>query len=133
MRTAASFVLILALFSACRTRIDTVDQDLTADQYFQKAIEATDSNNYRLAMAYYQVFLEKYPDDVSRGLWASYEVAFLHHKMGNDDRAIELFDELIARYENAPEDNDWPQGPLILAAKVKGNILAEKPAKESPS
>ena len=88
-------------------------------------------------MAYYETFLDKYPDDVSRGLWASYEVAFLHHKMGEDDRAIELFDELIARYENAPEDSDWPQGPLILAAKVKKNIIAkrrtEKPGKESAS
>jgi outer membrane protein assembly factor BamD (BamD/ComL family) len=126
MKTAAVLLVALLTLAGCRTSIDSIEQDLTPEQYFQKAIEATDNNNFRLAMAYYQSFLEKYPDDLARNLWASYEVAFLHYKMGNESRALELFDELIARYEEADEEAGWPQGPLVLAVKVKGNILAER-------
>jgi len=85
------------------------------------------------------VFLERFPDETERVLWAKYEIAFLFHKMGKDKLAIEGFDALIAEYEAGPPD--LPQGPRILAEKVKARLEEKQeaeaqaqaePAPESP-
>ncbi len=131
-RPAAWIAVILALVAAagCRSTVDPLTQDLTPDQYFQRAIEASDKDNYRLAMKYYEAFQAKFPDDATRNIWASYEIALLHHKLGDEDKAIELFDQLLVRYQNQPADAPaLPPGPRVLAEKVKGNILKNrKPA-----
>ena len=121
----AVIVLLVLFAAACAGSVDPMEQDLNADQFFQKAIEATDGGNYRLALRYYEVFVQKYPEDQDRNLWAQYEIAFLHHKMGESDRAIELLDELIARYDGA-EGATLNPAPRVLAQKVKANILKEQ-------
>lgn len=116
--------------SGCRSTGDPLAQDLTPEQYFQRAIDASDRSNYRLAMRYYEAFQARYPDDVRRNVWASYEIAVLHHKLGNDVKAVELLDELLAKYD-APQEGaaPLPAAPRVLARKVKGNILkGRKPA-----
>ena len=62
---------------------------------------------------------------------ASYEIAFLHHKMEDDDTALELFDELIERYRSRAEGVEYPSAPLVLAEKVKANILADRAAESN--
>ena len=133
LRSIATALLLLALVVACRTTIDERDTDLTPDQFFQRAIEATDVNNYRLAMSYYESFLERYPDDLERNLWASYEVAFLHHKMGNDQKALELLDALLQRYRSKPTDVDYPPAPFVLAGKVRANIMDDAQTATTPA
>jgi outer membrane protein assembly factor BamD (BamD/ComL family) len=131
-RLAALLALSVAALAAsgCRTTVDPLEQDLAPDQYFQRAIEASDRDNYRLAMRYYEAFKARYADDVDRNVWADYEIAVIHHKLGQDDRAIELFDALLAKYEQHSEDaKPLPAAPRVLAEKVKANILASrKPA-----
>ena len=124
-------VTVAALAAAgCRATVDPMTLDLTPDQYFQRAIEASDKDNYRVAMTYYEAFQAKFPGDVERGVWASYEVAVLHHKLGNDDKALEALDKLLARYATpAAGAPPLPSGPRVLAEKVKANILkSRKPA-----
>jgi outer membrane protein assembly factor BamD (BamD/ComL family) len=124
------YVLIpisLIVFS-CKSTGDPYEQDLTEKEYFQMAIEASDSGNYRLAIRYYRAFQEKFPDDRDGNIWALYEIGFLHHKMGDDDAAVEFFDSLLAIYaeSDGSEVPPLPEAPRILAAKVKENILAER-------
>ncbi len=117
--------------AGCRSTGDPLAEDLTPDQYFQRAIDASDRDNYRLAMRYYEAFQAKYPDDAQRNAWASYEIAMLHHKLGNDDRALELLDELLAKYEApAPGSAPLPAAARVLAEKVKGNILRSRKSTE---
>jgi outer membrane protein assembly factor BamD (BamD/ComL family) len=99
---------------------------LSAPKLVQAAQNAADKGNYQLAQAYYQALRDRFPEDTERALWASYEIAFLQHKMGNDDEAVRLLDELIQSYAGK-DDPNYPQGPRIMAEKVKANLLAKKP------
>ena len=105
-------------------------------EYFQKAIEATDTDDYLLALRYYEAFQAKYPEDLANNLWADYEIAFCHYKMGQIDTAIELFHALLDRYGELEESEDAeeqaaPQGPKILTEKVLENITPEEDENKS--
>ena len=112
----------LSLFVSCQTQPKTIPSNLTPAEYFQRAQDASENENYKLAMRYYRKFQEVYPNNLEKNLWAEYEIAFLYHKMGDNKTAIKLFDKLIAKYKTK-EAKNWPQAPRILAEKVKENIL----------
>ena len=131
VRSVVTLLLLLALMLSCKTTIDQHDTDLTPDQFFQQAIDAVDSGNYKLALSYYEGFLERYPDDLDRGIWAQYEIAFLHHKMGDDRGALELFNALLELYRTKPADVVYPTAPYVLTNRVRDNILAKIPAEEN--
>ncbi len=117
-------LLIMTLSASCSSSPKTIDESLSPPVFFQKAQEASDNGKYSLALQYYRTFQRVYPDELERNLWASYEIAFLYHKMGQDETALELFDELIKLYA-AEESDTFPQGPKILAEKVKARIEEE--------
>jgi len=117
----------LALFLiSCRSATETLDPDLLPAEIFQRAQEAADSGRYNQALFYYQTFQERYPEEVERNLWASYEIAFLYYKLGEYDRAVELFDDLIELYNTTEENAVMVQAPKILALKVKAAILEKQ-------
>jgi outer membrane protein assembly factor BamD (BamD/ComL family) len=116
-------LLAMGLLWGCKSTPPPIEQDLSPTGFFQKAQEASDAGKYALAIKYYEAFLSKYPDEQERILWARYEIALLHHKMGDDATALRLFDELLALY--ATDSANLPQGPRILAAKLKAKIQSE--------
>jgi outer membrane protein assembly factor BamD (BamD/ComL family) len=124
-------LLLLALLSAlgsfgCKSVPTVIPPDLSPADYFQKAQEASDAGKYALALKYYESFLQHYPDERDRGLWARYEIALLHYKMKDAATALTLFDELLAMY-SGEDAAQLPQGPRILAEKVKAKLLAAMP------
>ena len=127
--------LIAAAFSllaACSSVPDEIEEGLSPMEYFQRAQEASDAGRYALSMAYYEKFQEQYPEERDRNVWAEYEIALLYHKMGKNKIALERFEALLARYESG--EPDLPEGPRILAEKVKSRIeeqlAAEQPLEE---
>jgi tetratricopeptide (TPR) repeat protein len=130
----AAFTSVLLV---CFSVPDEIEAGLTPMEYFQRAQEASDANRYSLSMAYYEKFQEQYPEDQypeerDRNVWAEYEIAFLYHKMGKNQVALERFEALLQRYESG--EPDLPEGPRILAEKVKARIeemLASQQAAES--
>lgn len=114
-------LLLSVYFISCASSAVPEDKNLSAAEYFQKAYEATDNKNYKLALRYYELFQQKFPEDIERNLWAEYEIAFTYYKMGNTQKAIELFDKLIARYDGE-EAAGWPPAPKALAEKVKATL-----------
>lgn len=70
-------------------------------------------------MSDYRQFQTQYPDDTDRQAWAQYEIAFLYHKMGNDKKALDLFQQLLDRYKNG---ETLPDAPRILTQKVMSDI-----------
>jgi outer membrane protein assembly factor BamD (BamD/ComL family) len=127
-------LLALGALEGCKSGPPPLDENLSPSGFFQKAQEASDAGKYALATRYYEAFLVKYPDERDRGLWARYEIALLKYKMGDDDAALSLFDELIAMYVGGPPD--LPQGPRILAEKLKAKIESKRqatPSQATPS
>ncbi|MBA7705881.1 Outer membrane protein assembly factor BamD [subsurface metagenome] len=114
-------LLALSLLASCSSFSKNFEQGLTPAEFFQRAQEASEKRNYKLALHYYQAFQAEYPTELDRNLWACYEIAFLYHKMGKEGTALELFEELIEQYAS-DESAAYPQGPLILAEKVKAGI-----------
>ena len=121
-------VVIAALASlllVCSSVPDEIEEGLTPMEYFQRAQEASDGGRYALSMAYYEKFQEQYPEDQypeerDRNVWAEYEIALLYHKMDKNRIALERFEALLERYESG--EPDLPEGPRILAEKVKARI-----------
>jgi len=108
--------------------------DMSPEDYFQKAQDASDRGNFPLALKYYYKFKETFPDNLEKNVWASYEIAFLQHKMGNDEKAIGLFDEIIALYTQ-DKASVLPKAVLTLAESVRKKILdsQKKPAAATPA
>lgn len=121
-----NILLMSTLFMfGCISRIDPYEEDISSVEIFQKAYEATDMRNYSLAISYYKAYMERFPDDIKGCIWAEYEIAFLYHKMGNDDKSLELFNELLKKYEG--EDTDLlPEAPKVLSEKVIQAISRKK-------
>ena len=111
---------VTSLLVACSSVPDEIEEGLTPMEYFQRAQEASDADRYALSMAYYEKFQEQYPEERDRNVWAEYEIALLYHKMGKNQVALERFEALLARYESG--EPDLPEGPRILAEKVKVRI-----------
>ena len=122
---------VLGWLGGCQTVPSEIPPDLSPADYFQKAQEASDAGKFELALKYYGSFLERYPEERDRGLWARYEIALLHSKLNDETTALRLLDELLAQY--AGDDAALlPQGPRILAEKIKAKLQAA-PAEEPPA
>jgi tetratricopeptide (TPR) repeat protein len=130
-------LLLLALLAAlgwaggCKSVPTEIPPDLAPADYFQRAQEASDAGKYALALKYYQAFLERHPEERDRGLWARYEIALLYSKMKDTATALRLFDELLSIY-TGEDAAQLPQGPRILAEKIKAKLLASMPKAAPP-
>ena len=114
--------ILFTLTYGCQSHTSAIEKNLSPAEYFQLARDATVEGNYRLALAYYESFIDQYnsnnhQNEIHRLLWADYEIAFLYHKMDNDEKAIDLLNKLIARYETDDSDN-YPIGPKNLSQRV---------------
>jgi len=122
----------VSLLAVCSSVPDEIEEGLSPMEYFQRAQEASDAGRYALSMAYYEKFQEQYPEERDRNVWAEYEIALLYHKMDKNKVALERFEALLERYESG--EPDLPEGPRILAEKVKSRIeeqlAAEQPLEE---
>ena len=111
-----------ALLLSCQTPAPVMTEQMSAPEYFQAAREAVSQRNFAAAMAFYEVYLERFPaadhpQEAERNLWAEYESAFLYHKLGDDETAIALLGELVAQYD-AEGGDDLPPAPDRLAQRV---------------
>jgi outer membrane protein assembly factor BamD (BamD/ComL family) len=133
MRPATTAILLLAsigavLFvAACRSAPPVATEGLSAAEIFQRAQDAAEKGDSLAAIRYYEAFKEKHPDDRERVSWASYEIAFLYHKVKKNDTALVLLDQLLAVYAN--EGDELPPAPRILAEKLKSRIEPKPPLK----
>ncbi len=119
-------ILLLGLFItfavSCTSAPKEIPEDLEPIEYFQKAQHAaSDRNNYKLAIDYYETFIERHPDDFQRIVEAKYEIAFLHYKQGKTKQAKSEFEKLLTNYEGE-NANVLPTWPRILAEKVLKKI-----------
>jgi outer membrane protein assembly factor BamD (BamD/ComL family) len=107
----------LLFLGSCASGPVVIPTDLSAAEIFQRAQDASDRGDYTLAIRYYDTVPTSYPDDVNHVTWASYEIAFLYHKMGKHAQALTLINQLLDKYDK--EGNTLPPAPRVLASKLK--------------
>ncbi|MBN1523460.1 MAG: hypothetical protein JW904_03150 [Spirochaetales bacterium] len=120
----AGMILIMitgGIFLSCASEEPVITDDMIEEDYFQRAQEASDHENYKLALKYYYQFKERYPDNLEKNTWASYEIAFLYHKTGDDAKSIELLNELLALFAQ-DKTGVLPKAVKVLAETVKQKI-----------
>jgi outer membrane protein assembly factor BamD (BamD/ComL family) len=122
---------IVVLVAACSSGPVEIEEGLSPAEYFQRAQEASDESHYQLALDYYEKFLQDYPEEVDRNLWAKYEIALLYYKMGNNKTALERFEALLQEYEDSEEE--LTEGPKILAEKLIARIEEKLASEEAES
>ncbi len=121
----------------CASDLPPLDADLTPAEFFQAAQEATAQGRYDRAIGYYQTYRQRYgtdpaPDQVDRLLWADYEIAFLHHKKGDDETALLLLHELVQRYAQ-PQAVNYSAAPRVMAQRVIAELEGTADAPPPPA
>ncbi|MFP4300906.1 MAG: hypothetical protein ACOC47_04270 [Alkalispirochaetaceae bacterium] len=114
-------LLLLLLLSACQTELPEIPEDLSQAEFFQRAQDAADDNEWEVALHYYETFIERYPDDEANIAAAEYEIAFIHYKMEEYRTSRELFEELLLKYEE-DEDDTLPPWVEILSEKILSTV-----------
>jgi outer membrane protein assembly factor BamD (BamD/ComL family) len=112
---AAAFFLV-----SCASGPAQIPPGLSAVEIFQRAQDASDGMNYPLALQYYSLISVDFPTDTARVTWAAYEIAFLYHKMGKEQVALERINALLDQY--ATGGDQLPPAPRVLAAKLKARL-----------
>lgn len=125
---AIPLAAVAALLLGCQTPMPDTSEQMSPAEYFQAARDAIGVRNHQAAMDYYRAYLERFPaaahpDELERNLWAEYEIAFMHHKLDDDQTAIELLGLLVAKYD-AEGGEDLPPAPGRLARRVIEELQA---------
>ena len=123
----ATCIVASAALYGCASAPVVIPASLTSGELFQRAQDASDRGDYRGAMQYYAAFQERFPSDLAHAAWASYEIAFLYHKMGQDETTIKLLNELLARYST--EGDALPPAVRALSQELISRLGPSTPAK----
>ena len=123
-------LLVLALFASCQSVPETISEDLAPNEYFQKAQEAVSRGQYETGLLFYHTFLERYPNDLQKGVEAEYEIAFIYYKSGDLATAKELFQAIENKYTQGGAEI-LPAWPRVLSAKVMAKIDEKEKALEA--
>lgn len=135
MKTIFSLLVVLSgcFIISCQSGEPVYSSDMLPEDYFQKAQDRAEAGDYQTAVKIYYKMKETFPDNLEKNTWATYEIAFLQHKMGDDVKALQMIDELLSLYSQ-DKKNILPQGPKKLAEMVKDNIVnKEKYANKTAS
>jgi outer membrane protein assembly factor BamD (BamD/ComL family) len=120
VRLCSVCVAAIGLLAACASGPADIPPDLSAAEIFQRAQDATDKGDYPLGIRYYSMIESSHPEDISHVTWASYEIAFLYHKMGKDELALTLITDLLDKYSK--DNGSLPPAPHVLALKLKARL-----------
>jgi outer membrane protein assembly factor BamD (BamD/ComL family) len=118
-------LLVVALFlPACQTEIPEIPEDLSQPEFFQRAQDAADENEWEVALHYYETFIERFPEDEENVVAAEYEIAFIHYKMEEYRTSRQLFEEILDKYEE-DEEGRLPAWVRILSEKILDRVNEE--------
>jgi len=105
-RVFAALVFVF-IFYACASTI-TISEDLSPAELIQRAQEASDRNQYNVALQYYQALRDRNSNNIDLVITAKYEIAFIHYKQKQYEQAREEFNAVL-EYYNGPDEVLLPQ------------------------
>jgi outer membrane protein assembly factor BamD (BamD/ComL family) len=125
MRNKAAFFRIfafcafgLAVLAGCSSGPPVIPEDLSVLQFFQRAQEESEYNEWENALIYYRTFIERHPDDLPNVTAARYEIAYINYKQENYEEAAKGFRELLDFYEKTELPLSFPLWPRVLSQRV---------------
>lgn len=125
-------LLLGLLFTSCATGGPPVQEDWNEEMFFKSAQDAFDEDQLDQALYYYDVYLLRYPTNRTKGIAAEYEIAYIHYKWGDYDRAEQLFTILLDRYESDPYAYLYPAAYRVLSEIVMEKIVKLQEIEELP-
>ncbi|MCL2208571.1 MAG: hypothetical protein FWC19_00750 [Treponema sp.] len=114
IRLLITALVIILIFSACKTADVVISDDLSPAELVQRAQEATDRNRYNVALQYYKALHDRNRNNIDLIITAEYEIAFIHYKQKNYQQARSEFNSLL-EYYNSPDAELLPQQFKVLA------------------
>ncbi|AEJ19036.1 hypothetical protein [Gracilinema caldarium] len=118
-------IIIAGSFLSCTSTPVVIPEDLTPMELVQRAQDATDKNQYEVAIQYYQAILDRYSDNIEMICTAEYEIAFIKYKQKKYAEAKAGFSALLKRYE-AVDAEFLPTQYKILSEKVLAKMELER-------
>ncbi len=109
--------VIVLIANSCQSAPEEIPPDLSRMEMFQRAQEASDQGRYEQALAYYEEFIRRFPDDQGSIIEAEYEIAFIAYKQDQLSDARRGFEEILAQYESEDSGN-LPAWPRVLSEKL---------------
>ena len=110
--------LMLLFLSSCSTVPAEIDDSMTEELFFKNAQNAMDSNQYNVALYYYEVYLVRYPENHDKTIAAEYERALIYYKTKDYKYSRTLFMQVLDKYENSPFAVLYPERYKILSEKI---------------
>lgn len=122
--TALFFIALSAvlLITACQTVPEQIPEDLSKQEFFQRAQEYMDDLNWDAAMYYLEEFKLRFPEDDGNIAAADYQLALIHYKLDRFEQAEQGFTDILARYESAEDPAVLPQWVEVLSRKLLNKI-----------
>ncbi len=120
-----SFLLLLSLSLVACSSNKEIPEGVSAKVLIQEGQNEYNRGRYNSALRFYDAVIERYGDDVSLYIEATYEIAHIYLKKKKYDRAEPLLNEILNMY---PKHNP---GELPPAYEKLAKICLEKiPHKE---
>ena len=115
-----SLLLVIYLFS-CTTLIkyEILDKEgniLPPEKLLLKGQQAYDYKSYDIALKYFNLIIEKYPENTYYCAWAYYEIGFVYYSIKKYDEALKYLNILIEKY---PDEKEQVSLANFLISKIK--------------
>jgi outer membrane protein assembly factor BamD (BamD/ComL family) len=120
-----ALVVSVGQLVSCASAPVVIPEDATPMELIQRAQDASDKNQYDVAIQYYQAILDRYSNNIEMVCTAEYEIAFIKYKQKKYAEAKAGFTALLKRYE-AVDAEFLPAQYKILSEKVLAKIELEK-------
>jgi outer membrane protein assembly factor BamD (BamD/ComL family) len=103
-----ALLVLGVLVVGCASVKVSVDGDIAADELVQRGQEASDRYQYRLALEYYELVLERFAYNIDMVITARYEIAYINFKQKKYAVARKKLVELLVVYEDIDAET-YPQ------------------------
>lgn len=119
------FLIVLAVFlisvSCASTKAVSFPDNTVPQVIAEKAYDEFGNKNYKLAITYYQIIIDKFDSKVYQRevAWAYYEIGFCYYYQKKYKEAISYFNIVLNEFSVAPT--------RILASIVLEDIYKQKP------
>jgi outer membrane protein assembly factor BamD (BamD/ComL family) len=121
----SAVLLVSSQLVSCASAPVVIPDGLTPMELVQRAQDATDKDQYDVAIQNYQAILDRNPDDIEMVCTAEYEIAFIKYKQHKYTEAKAGFTALLERYKEADAEF-LPAQYKILSEKVLAKMELEK-------
>ncbi|MDR1626798.1 MAG: hypothetical protein LBT33_09685 [Spirochaetia bacterium] len=120
----AGLALAFFVLGGCSSGPPIIPDDLSVLQFFQRAQEETEDEDWEDALYYYETYISRHPDDVANIMAARYEIAFINYKQEKYPEAVAGFQGILGFYEEAADtlSLEFPLWPRVLSKKMLESI-----------